>query len=594
MEDGGPSTFGVPPPASHPALLIVFLWESDTAGQHHLVAHFQRSLAEGIDIRVWCPSQAVLRSVAAQGSRRDSLANIHAVSILAYRAGWPRLVVADRLTERQLRGEARLGEQYFVTVVMVAVRPVGTGELTSGQVRVVARRSGYTEAKHGVLLQTLSELELPARLLGYKETTPFIFNELGLELQDPGRPVFTPDQPGLLAHEEVRMAAHQMLSMQGRLPPELHSPILRAAEENIDDPIPPLACPTSPRGKHRDLFLFFPTTDSSLDDTDITVKALIARAEARLTRDEHLVARHLRLRPWPYPRPMSRCDLMRVWADVNEHYLHGLAQPIPTADPESAQFVLMWDDTDSGRHAVVREPLDSIMRPRTPKTNRVRAQLDNGEPLDCPHEILHNPGRPFYVDVPEWMSVNPELCWARFFYLTNQLTPEQDQALRREILIPTEHPVYERRSPKKHAAFVPWQRDTPDGALDNVWNIFWKVWLYETEQAMHYTVAERHCGVVCFIDQQSGVDHTVLIVDGDYTTSGENALYNRLGFNEPTNLRGFVYARVSAREAHRAFEQMRSQSVFLDEMGLASGVQSYIRPDWPRDVVLQFMESDSD
>ena len=591
MEGGSPPTYGVPPAASHTALLIVFLWESDTASQHHLVANFQRSFTEDVDIRVWCPSLAVLRSVAAQGSRRDSLANIHAVSILAYRAGWSSLVVADRLTERQLRGEAQLGERDFVTVVMVAVRPVGTGQ---GQVRVVARRSGYAESKHGVLLQTLSTLELPARLLGYEENTPFIFEELGLELQDPGRPVFAPDQLGLLAHEEVRMAVHEVLAMKGHLPLELHSPILRATEDNIDDLIPELPRPTSPRGTRRDLFVFFPTTDSSFDDTDNIVKELIAGAEARLTGDEYLIAHHLRLRPWPYPRPMSRCDLMRVWANVNEHYLDGLAQPISPADPEATQFLVMWDDTDRERHAVVREPLDVMMRPRSPKTNRVRAQLDNGEPLDCPHEILHNPGRPFYVDVPEWISVDPELCWTRFFYLTNQLTPEQDQALRREILTPMEHTVDAEGNTDKHAVFVPWQRETSDGSLDSVWNIFWKVWQYEREHLTHYTVAGRHCGVTCFIDQQSFLDHTVLIVDGDYTSSGESALYNRLGLNRPTSLRGFDYARVSAREAHWAFDEIHSHSVFLDEMDLASGIQSHIRPDWPRELVLQFLDSDSD
>lgn len=596
MEDGSLSTYGVPPPASHAALLIIFLWESDPTSQHGLVAHFQRSFTEDVDIRVWCPSQGVLRSVAAQGSRRDSLANIHAVSILAYRAGWSGLVVADRLTARQLRGEAHLGERDFVTVVMVAVRAARIGEPARSQdrVRVVARRSGCAELKDGVLLQTISTLELPARLLGYNENTSFIFDELGLELQDPGRPVFTPDQPGLLAHEEVRMAAQQVLSMQGHLPPELHSPILRAAEEDIGQPIPELPRPTSPRGKRRDLFLCFPATDSTLDDTDIMVQYLMAVAERQLTGDEYLIAKHLRLRPWPYPRPMSRWDLMRVWAGVNEQYLYGLAQPISATDPKSAQFVLMWNDIDSDRHALIQEPLDTMMRPRTPKTNRVRAQLDSGETLDCPHEILHNPGRPFYVDVPEWISVNPDLHWARFFYLTSQSPPEQDQALRREILITSEDRANTGDHAKKHAVFVPWQKDTPDGSLDSVWNIFWEIWQYEMAHSTHYTVAGRQCGITCFIDQQSLIDHTVLIVDGDYTASGETALYNRLGLNKPTSLRGFNYARVKARESHWAFEQMRSHSLFLDEMNLTSDTQSHIRPDWPGELVRQFMDPDSD
>jgi hypothetical protein len=481
---------------------------------------------------------------------------------------------------------------------MVAVRRERIGEPAKdqgqGQVRVVARRSGYAERKDGVLLRTLSTLELPARLLGYNENTPFIFDELGLELQDPGRPVFTPDQPGLLAHEEVRMAAHQALSMRGHLPPELHSPILRAAEDDIDEPIPELPRPTSPRGKRRDLFLLFPATDSTVDDTDIMVQYLMAVAERRLTGDEYLIARHLRLRPWPYARPMSRWDLMRVWAGVNEHYLHGLAQPIPATDPKSAQFLLMWNDIDSDRHALIQEPLDTMMRPRTPKINCVRAQIDNGEPLDGPHEILHNPGRPFYVDTPEWISVNPDLHWARFFYLTNRFTSEQDQALRREMLSTSEDRAHAGDDTQKDAVFIPWQRDAPDGSLDSVWSIFWKIWQYEREHSTHYTVAERQCGIACFIDQQSLVDHTVLIVDGDYTASGESALYNRLGLNKPTSLRGLDYARVKAREAHWAFEQLRSHSVFLDEMNLASETQSHIRPDWPAELVRQFMDSDSD
>jgi hypothetical protein len=141
----------------------------------------------------------------------DSQANIHAVTILAARAGYTSLLVADELTKRQLTGDLRVGEYPTISVVMISIRPIPASEPASASVTagdsisILAKRTaGPTwprgEDEHEIVYEDfLAEMEAFELLPLHRKESPFA--DCGLALHDPDQRPFTPDSTRVMGWE---------------------------------------------------------------------------------------------------------------------------------------------------------------------------------------------------------------------------------------------------------------------------------------------------------------------------------------------------------------------------------------------------------
>ncbi|CAG8899299.1 unnamed protein product [Penicillium egyptiacum] len=68
----------------------------------HSKHYFGDNIKANSDVKIWSPSRWLLRSIYQQGPHRDCLGNIHALAVLAFRSGLPRIIVADEATKRHL------------------------------------------------------------------------------------------------------------------------------------------------------------------------------------------------------------------------------------------------------------------------------------------------------------------------------------------------------------------------------------------------------------------------------------------------------------------------------------------------------------
>lgn len=113
---------------------------------------------------------------------------------------------------------------------------------------------------------------------------------------------------------------------------------------------------------------------------------------------------------------------------------------------------------------------------------------------------LYPYGRRFYIDQPAWMSSDSRLRTIPIFYLTNNLTREQDERIRHDLVLggwaSDDH---------LKCCFVPWKKTGEggegQGTLEDIWEIFWTVRTYEGPDFPHS---------IYFIDEQSADDMKVI------------------------------------------------------------------------------------
>jgi hypothetical protein len=74
-------------------------------------------------VKIWSPPRQLLESIVAQGPERDSASNIHALAVLAYRSGRPRIIVADEATKRHLSGNHNpsFDDKHVISVILISV-----------------------------------------------------------------------------------------------------------------------------------------------------------------------------------------------------------------------------------------------------------------------------------------------------------------------------------------------------------------------------------------------------------------------------------------------------------------------------------------
>lgn len=532
-------------------LPLVILADLDDSEKTRLIQHLQGSVKNGesLTAHVWQPSTETLQSIAKQGVFPDSQANIHATAVLASRAGWDGLLVADQLTKRQLTGTLRVGEYPTVSAVMVSIRPA-TGE---GQIRIFAKRTaGPTWPIGGdehelVYEDILTELSTFEPTAPNRENNPF--PDAGLALHDPERRPWSPETCGILGWEERPEAGDSRIELgKGEI------------QHSRD---------------HLNVLLLFPATEKEQKATESALQQAIVQLNQREDCEdgedgESSSPPHVHVIPLDSRQTTSRRQLIELWdacqrsLPLNSIQWEVFLLKEPIQDVANVELEVVT--CRYGAYKFARNSLSQIVE-------RSYSVL----------EVVFAPEHPFYVTTPDWQSTSYALTWIPVFYLTNKLTPEQDKAVRDELVKLTDGDFADYKS----VCYVPWTKDeSREGNLDDMWEVFWDLYTHERGRAVP-------CGTstpVFFIDRQSAIDQTVIAAEADtlYIPRDKKTAASELleGLDVP-QLRGFMYNRIPAAEAHSAFINLGIANMGFDEFGDEEQVKTYPRPGWPGHGILK-------
>ncbi|KAL4792097.1 hypothetical protein BDV19DRAFT_392433 [Aspergillus venezuelensis] len=182
-------------------------------------------------IQVWRPRNSILIQPsihedehALRRGYRDSKANVFSVATQAHKAGYDILFVADGYTKHQLRGQLHRAEltlpgpddpSVYASLLVVHFRGLGHGAgiEESTNFRVFAKRYAIGKKKS---METL--LECHGHIPGICEITNQStgtqyrdFFHRGLEIHDPSRAIFAPNNDSMTGRDELKMTMGEAL-----------------------------------------------------------------------------------------------------------------------------------------------------------------------------------------------------------------------------------------------------------------------------------------------------------------------------------------------------------------------------------------------
>ncbi|GAQ40616.1 hypothetical protein AtubIFM55763_007429 [Aspergillus tubingensis] len=557
-------------------LLLVYLAKQTPAEQAYLASRLHEFFRkENITLTRWQPSSGLLRRVALHGSCPDSQANIHAMAILAYRAGWTRFLVADGLTQRQVHGNLRLWEDPLLSLVMVVVKPEPVVLAPTGDFCVFAKRTtvdGFSKD----FLEKLSNLQPPKRSLMHNIERDR-YDDPGLTLYDPDRPPFSADRATSLSHEERFNITAAFLTKHTPLPPELAEQVLDWLSIANETPmwLPPWIYH---KEKHLNIFLLFPATQPELHHIQTLFQNVIE--DYRKIERAGVRSYTITFIPWEYHRTRSRRDLANLWeayrlrtgdnsAPFNIYFLQQM--PVAQNVNDLELGIVKYERGDLPN--VARITLKNVILDRGPWIEMMRRRGQAAEQYMYSHkvdpELLRPFDQPFYPNPPRWLPAKKGQYTIPVFYLTKGLSRTEKYEIEKEIR--TLGQVEESHWGSKVACYVPWDGEA-DGTFDDVWKIFWEVFTYHGERDSHFPIF--------FIDAQSAMDDTVLVVHPDhlwFDQSNSRALAMLQNVMYPS-VRGLQYGRVRGREAHTMHSNVSVGNMFFEEY---TRPQRFPRPDWP-------------
>lgn len=472
--------------------------------------------------------------------------------------------MVDELTKRQFIETCRFGEDKMVSMILVTT---GTrlSSNTKDEILVVARR--VNEEVEGGVVEVLKGIE-PERLAiqnREKRGLPGGYTG-GLIRHDPDRSVFSADRP-VLGREEYASAVATALS--SHLPIELVTDILSLVDNDSPQRIPAWE---SPENEQRlVIFLLCHTTTTEYNQTRESLENGM-RKHVRIENDQKV---EIELIPWEHHGIASRRELITFWYRYRLHEhpsvtgLNFLLGPIH--DVDSAQFGIVNSCHGDDIPALsTRTTLAGMIQGMREECSKIR-YLD---PDDVQAEGMYVPDQPFYPNPPPWLPVgegDESYEFIGIFYLTNQLTNEQDWAIREFIKSQCEGE--EETLYSKECCYIPWKSGSGsvDATMEDVWEIVWNAYTYAAERGRDW-----HC--LFFIDRQSAFDCSLLMAVQDWYRGGDSAVKGFLRGITCPRLRGFYYTRVDGNEAHvihfNIDKPLRGIETFDD-------VTRFRRPDWP-------------
>ncbi|KAL3447257.1 hypothetical protein BJX65DRAFT_318293 [Aspergillus insuetus] len=560
-------------------LPLIFLTDVDDEQKNQLVEHLKGNAennGQSPTLHPWHPSPETLQSIVKPDSHLDSQANIHAVAVLAARAGYTGLLVADELTKRQLTGNLRVGEYPTISVVMVSIRRVRAPGAAEDQIRIVAKRTAgptwpRSEDEHEIVYEDfLAEMESFELLPLHRKESPFA--DCGLALHDPDQRPFTPDSTGVMGREKDS-EAHGLTE--------------------LPDGIKHLG------NHHLNVFLLFPAmpeeqqaTESILQKTFETIQQNLQKETSQEESKDFVERIHVHAIPWEHHHVTgTRRQLLALWNAYQSLVpLDDIVRDIflldaPIHDQTNVKLKVVSSTIYGGTYITHLTPPQILPLWNTSWVGNWSHPKQ--ESPDC--ELLYQPDDPFYVSTPPWQPTTCFVNWVSVFYLTNKLTAEKDSAIRDELS--KFDPGFDwKGSRPKTACFVPWTPpptdDDParDGALEDMWDIFWKLYTYKRGRSVPYGTSVP----TFFIDQQSAIDKTVIAVYADYMfryTDDDLAREVLSGVDLP-KVKGMVYNRVPASQAHSLFMNVGVANMGFDEFGDRENMGFFPRPGWPGHGVL--------
>jgi hypothetical protein len=619
---------GLPSPETRPgrpeSLLLVFLADFEKPHKEKLKNHLQPATCD-FQILTWCPNRQVLRSLAPQREYRDSQANLYGLAIVAYRNGYSGFIFADELTKRRVEGQFPLrGEDERISVGMISMRQ----REQSDQLRIIAKRSTLEDDDNFALLAAVENFDISQDFNNSRneQSVTTVYSELGLELHDPDRPVFTPSTMDFFGHEEISASAIAALSRNTPLPVELVLNIASQVERNLEEVIKfPPDLNLQMRTPNINIMLGFQTTQTEREnilsvlkdavhfefekDRQKRRKELVIKAEAKQNKismsetneesgwndddDEDdsvdsILSYHdarypepsVHLIAWEQTRPPSRRDILNVFEAVaaytdNKSFnsLYILMKPIEKCSEALIGFISVEDtEMGPGIRQITLSEMVQYKRGRPTALDFARYYRDGQMELLPSSRIISGFNEPFYPISHPWNAIG-RMNSIPLFFLTNKLSDEQARALYEEIQ--TMHEIDDDDWGKKVICAVPWKEDEPDaedGTLADMWRL--------------YTEVHNGCEKpLVFADLQSGNDLKVIITDQTYVgqpnPDDQEARELLEGVKQPA-FRGFMYGRLPGREAHIIWMNLNIANMGIDEyFDDENPCENYLRPDWP-------------
>lgn len=590
------------------SLLVASLAELDHTDETLLIQTLQNFVGESPQVQIWNPPKVGLPQPFYENKgRRDSKANIYGLAVLAQRDGRNGFLVADRLTKRQLKADPRPGESPILSVVMVGIRSPsrtsrtqtgGTENETSEHIRVIAKRHVIQPTDAEAIPTLFDTFELSYEFLGGSsiDITTRLY-DYGLELHDPDHAVFIPDTATATGREEFERETKAALLDATPLPAELVASIVSCMDHRSQSD----SVSTGIQSENLVIFLTFPTTEDERRSMQSGLQREVQRCLERRTqspakrkREEKHPDINIQLIPWEQKSCATRRDLEYHWKEMHDRAicpLNYLLAPVNLSRQSlalaDAQFGSIYHSND-GFVLVARNTLDQMARAKLNHSNgrlgniaQLQEDLKKGTlPDSSKVEFLIGPDDPFYYNPPLWEPVNGEgLISIAVFYLTNKLSNDQILALKKELH--TGDTVLDSR---KACCFVPWEdgsQNAPDGTVEDIWRIFWEM---------------RRCTScpmpIFFIDEQSGLDQTVLMVDTDHYIwlHDDEQATELLKDVEDASTKGLLYGRIKGRDAHDGYVNLSTGNLNFDEFLESCGLDQehrYPRPGWPGHGILE-------
>ncbi|KAL4970775.1 uncharacterized protein BDV14DRAFT_2234 [Aspergillus stella-maris] len=282
-------SYPLPPAPSadqHPVLLVCLT--DLTVGEETKIARFlQQSVKDENGqgptalIQLWRPHNSILMQPSRDEDKhalrrgyRDSKANVYSVATQAHKAGYDLLFIADGYTRHQLRGEIHQAELTLhefddpsvcapLFVVHFGALGHGSGAEESTNFRVFAKRHTIGKAKSMEIL-----LERHGQVPDIRETisrsTGNSYRDLfhrGLEVHDPSRAIFAPNNGSLTGRDELKMNMGEALLRTTPLPAEL---VRQVVDCLYDDPEEILGFTAPIQRQNLNVFLLFPAAEDEI------------------------------------------------------------------------------------------------------------------------------------------------------------------------------------------------------------------------------------------------------------------------------------------------------------------------------------------
>ncbi|KAL9080309.1 MAG: hypothetical protein Q9157_000896 [Trypethelium eluteriae] len=463
-----------------------------------------------------------------------TLTDIYKAAQKARDREWPSILVLDDLTDRQLRGEARVGEVDGVTAIVVHLKPASEDQRPNPSTFFVRR----------LLLRAAIEEILDTGLKDWKELgrggqsrdfrtsgieqggIPYTGDlyEKGLYLSNPLGRIFTDDE----FFQDLAKTSVQALGTKPLLPLEIKQHIETLVEQ--DRPLEDLTtvpAKLDPKPGRLDVISLVHLTPDRLSEAHKILEN--AAQQANNTKSIEWEGK-IFIHQWKIHSPANRRDIMRLvkrYLGSNHtganHYIYAMCTFLIDL-PTSEEHNLVWaqwyfDNPILLRRGSLTECLQSWgdrFEDEDDWTMFVDLIVDGGLPDGKFEEQLLDPLAPIPPDLPPWLpaiATNPRdpgpivhylTSVPAVFYLTRNLNEEQNQAVLDELHCrrDLDDGSLEHRIRDKIYCFVPWERDV-DGSAEDMWTAL--------KKRHDFRGGRSRVGLTIFIDQHSPHDGRVLI-----------------------------------------------------------------------------------